>query len=77
MKNLACEIKYRSQTTQMRDVPGLIDLCHQKPSIHHSYIITKTSQDLGPLQENVMKIPAALFCYWLGEAEFLQKNLLI
>jgi predicted AAA+ superfamily ATPase len=71
------EVKYQSQTVQVRDVPGLIDLCNQKTSIPHGYIITKAPQDMGPLQEKYMRIPASLFCYWLGAAEFVQKNILI
>jgi predicted AAA+ superfamily ATPase len=76
------EIKYQSQTVQVRDVPGLIDLCTQKTSISHGYIITKMPQDIGPLQEKslskkYMRIPAPLFCYWLGASEFTQKSILI
>jgi predicted AAA+ superfamily ATPase len=71
------EVKYQSQITQMRDVQGLADLCSQKPSIKRGYIITKESKDIGPLQEKYMRIPASLFCYWLGAAEFMQKNILI
>lgn len=70
------EIKYQSQMVQMRDVPGLADLCNQKPSIQYGYIITKAPEDIGPLQGKYMKIPAALFCYWLGAAEFTQKQVL-
>ena len=75
------EIKYQSETIQMRDIPGLIDLCSQKPSILHGYIITKNPQDIGFLQEKLthktyIKIPASLFCYWLGASEFIQKNIL-
>lgn len=75
------EVKYQSQKVQARDVPALIDLCNQKISIQHSYIITKSPHDIGPLQEaspecKHIKIPAALFCYWLGASEFIQKNLL-
>jgi predicted AAA+ superfamily ATPase len=70
------EVKYQSQEVQMRDVSGLVDLCAQKPSIQYGYIITKAPQDIGPLQEKslskkIMKIPAALFCYWLGAAPML------
>lgn len=76
------EVKYQSQNVQVRDVPGLIDLCNQKSSIQHSYILTKSPQDIGPLQDpsshkKHMKIPASLFCYWLGASEFEQKNILL
>ncbi len=74
------EVKYQSQSVQSRDVAGLIDLCCQKSSIQYGYVLTKTPQDIGPLEETLpkkyMRIPASLFCYWLGASEFLQKNIL-
>jgi uncharacterized protein len=76
------EVKYQSQSVQKRDVAGLLDLCKQKTSIQHGYIITKSSRDIGPLdepfpQKKYMKIPAALFCFWLGASQIEQKNILI
>ena len=77
------EVKYQSQAVGLRDIPGLLDLCEQKPSISHGYILTKMPQDIGPLlQKNsnlsakLVRIPAPIFCYWLGESEILQKSLL-
>jgi len=75
------EVKYQSQAVQKRDVPGLIELSRQKP-ITNGYVITKSPNDLGlledlPQDKRYMKIPAALFCYWLGESEFIQKNILV
>lgn len=74
------EVKYRSQKVQVHDISGLIDLCNQKPSIQHGFVITK--DDIGLLHEKkqqkaYMKIPACLFCYWLGASEFMQKSILI
>lgn len=74
---LPFEVKYQSQTVQMKDIPGLIDLCSQKKAIKAGYVITKSSQDIGPLEEGYMRIPAALFCYWLGKADYMQESLLI
>lgn len=76
------EVKYQSQEVQARDIPGLIDLCNQKPSILHGYIITKDPKDIGllkdqSLRKTCMKIPACLFCYWIGASEFVQKNILV
>ncbi len=76
------EIKYQSQEVQARDIPGLIDLLNQKTSILHGYIITKNPNDIGlleetSLQKTYIKIPACLFCYWLGASEFIQKSILI
>ncbi len=75
------EIKYQSQEVKARDVPGLIDFCTQKKATSFSYVITKDSGDIGPLREktlekNCIKIPACLFCYWLGQSEAMQKNVL-
>ncbi len=75
------EIKYQSQILQMRDIPGLVDFCSQKPSVPHGFIITKAAQDLGPFEEKssqkkYMRIPAALFCYWVGASEFMRKNII-
>jgi len=74
------EVKYQSQTVQKRDIPGLLELIKQKPMITYSYLVTKSPKDLGSLDEKnktCIKIPAALLCYWLGKAEFQQKNLLV
>lgn len=75
------EVKYQTQTVQKRDALGLLELTHKKPSITRGYIVTKSPSDLGPLKElskdkMYMKIPASLLCYWLGEAEFNQKNIM-
>ncbi len=74
------EIKYQSQTTQARDVQGLSELCRQKETIEQGYVLTKSPQDIGPLGQaipSIMRIPASIFCYWIGESEILQKNFLI
>jgi len=71
------EVKYRSQRTGMRDLKGLLELCKAK-NIEHAYVITKSLDDFGLLNtENVsktkiMRIPAPLLCYWMGECELSQ-----
>jgi hypothetical protein len=79
---LPFEVKYQSQVVQIRDIPGLIALCDHKPAIVHGHVITKDPNDIGILQEKTthktyLKIPACLFCYWLGASEFMQKSILI
>ncbi|MDE3056102.1 MAG: ATP-binding protein [Verrucomicrobiota bacterium] len=64
------EVKYQSQPVQPGNLIGLIDFCKERPSTRHGYVITKNSQDLGRLEEKFMRIPAPLFCYWLGANEF-------
>ena len=76
------EVKYQSQRLQERDVPGLIELCTQKASIQHAYVLTKAPQDIGLMgraspADRCARVPAALFCYWLGAADFSQKNFLL
>jgi len=75
------EIKYQSDKISAKDVKGLIKLCNEK-SIESAYIITKSLNDFGLLNApeapntSIMKIPAALFCYWLGHVELTQNDLL-
>ncbi len=71
---ISFEVKYRSQQTGLRDLKGLIELCQQK-SIDRGYVVTKSLDDFGPLpalpdsSSRIMRIPAPLLCYWMGEAE--------
>jgi predicted AAA+ superfamily ATPase len=66
------EVKYRSHHSQSKNLQGLLELCQQK-KIARGYVITKSLDDFGILgglqQAQIMRIPAALFCYWMGEAE--------
>lgn len=75
------EIKYWSQTVGVKDISGLIELCNEK-SIEYAYVITKSLDDFGLLYAShapntrIMKIPAVLFCYWVGCVELTQNDLL-
>lgn len=68
------EVKYRAQHTGMRELKGMMELCKDK-SIPHAYVITKSLDDFGPIHvtqgvaTKIMKIPAPLLCYWMGENE--------
>ncbi len=68
------EIKYRTQHTAPRDLKGLKEFC-ARGDVSRGYVITKSLQDFGVLDpeqwsgKSVLKIPAPLFCYWLGETE--------
>ena len=72
------EIKYRTQHTGARDLKGLIELCRKK-SVKRAYVVTKSLDDFGLLKDTnlpdtqIMKIPAALLCYWTGKLELSQK----
>jgi len=70
------EVKYRNQHVATGDLKGLMELCNQK-SIQYAYVITKSFTDFGLLanfsssnQTQIMQIPAALLCYWMGASEF-------
>lgn len=75
-KIIPFEIKYRLQHTEPADLQGMLDLCHKK-NLDKGYVITKSINDFG-LRENfqdtkarILKLPAALLCYWIGEAELI------
>lgn len=72
------EVKYRSQHTGLRDLPGLIELCVDK-RISRAYVITRSMDDFSvlPLERDghhieLLKIPAPLACYWLGRSELFE-----
>ena len=63
------EVKYREHHTEKTDFPGLLDFFKEKGG-SRGYIITKNSSDCGLVPwGNIMKIPAHLFCWWMGEKE--------
>ena len=69
------EVKYRAQHTGARELKGLSEFCKKK-AIEYAYVITKSFEDFGPLvlpdvNTKVMRIPASLLCYWMGETELL------
>lgn len=75
------EVKYRSEFTQLRELAGMVEFRAQKKPKQPSYILTKSAGDVGPIKGredlNIMRIPAAIFCYWLGRSEILGKSLLL
>lgn len=81
-KMVPIEIKYQADV-QAKHVPGLIELINTKGSNIQGYIATKTPSDLGPIkiglheEKVILKIPASLLCFYLGQAEFRQQNLLL
>jgi uncharacterized protein len=65
------EVKYRSQHTDARDLKGLAQFCEEK-RVRRGYVITRELSDFGitELQGTpILKIPAALACYWLSRSE--------
>ncbi len=73
------EVKYRAQHTAQRDLKGLLELCQQK-SIDRGYVVTKSLDDFGVIPDlpdsntRILRIPAPLLCYWMGESELTQPD---
>lgn len=71
------EIKYRSQHTTKRDLQGLEHFCNEKKT-ERAYIVTKELNDFGLHPDftscQVMRIPAMLLCYWMGQMELRSSN---
>jgi len=72
------EVKYRSQHTSLSDCKGLVEFC-SKRDIKRGYIVTKAIDDFGVIEQQkssptaILKIPATLLCYFMGEMEINQK----
>lgn len=68
------EVKYRTRHTGLRDLKGLLELCQQK-AIDRGYVITKSLDDFGVIPDlpdtttRILRVPALLLCYWMGESE--------
>lgn len=80
-KLIPLEVKYESQLINFKDVQGLINFCRLKDSIQYGFVLTKAPQDIGLLETNercvakIMRIPASIFCYWLGESEIRHRSI--
>ncbi len=72
------EVKYRSQHTSYANCQGLLEFC-SKRNIKRGYIVTKSTDDFGIIEEQnsdspvILKIPATLLCYFMGEMEISHK----
>lgn len=73
------EVKYRHQNTGLGELKGITAFCIQK-KVPRGYVITREMSDFSvlsisdsPAHTQLLKIPAALACYWLGQSE-LQTN---
>ncbi len=68
------EVKYRAEHTGARQLKGLFELFQDK-RVDRGYVVTKSLSDFGVLSatekpgNRIMRIPAALLCYWMGESE--------
>jgi len=68
------EVKYRAEPAGARQLKGLFELC-QDARVDRAYVVTKSLTDFGALSADegiaakMMRIPAPLLCYWMGESE--------
>lgn len=69
------EVKYRERSAGRRELKGLLQLCEEK-QMERAYVVTKALSDIGPLPDvpkaihtKILRIPAPLLCYWMGESE--------
>jgi predicted AAA+ superfamily ATPase len=68
----AYEVKYRATHAKARDLAGLTELCATK-RVGAAFVLSKSLDDFGVLagvgeRTPVVRVPAALACYWLSEA---------
>ncbi|MEI8295402.1 MAG: ATP-binding protein [Alphaproteobacteria bacterium] len=68
------EVKYQSQVPDLRNLKGLVELCRAK-NVEYAYVISKAVDHFGQIpspqiKTKIMRIPATLLCYWMGENEF-------
>jgi uncharacterized protein len=69
------EVKYRHTATEPRNLTGMRQFCREH-QVARGYVITRELDDFGPLTIaeggetlTLLKIPAALACWWLGRSE--------
>ncbi|HVY69392.1 MAG TPA: ATP-binding protein, partial [Verrucomicrobiae bacterium] len=70
------EVKYRGpQHTGVGDLKGMIEFCAEH-KVDRGYVITRELEDFqvmnverGGVKARLLKVPAALACYWLGRSE--------
>lgn len=69
------EVKYRATDTGTGELKGLAEFCGDR-KVSRAYVITKDIRDFCVLplptsngEALVLKLPAALACYWLGQSE--------
>jgi predicted AAA+ superfamily ATPase len=68
------EVKYRHQKTGAGELKGIVAFCTEK-KISRGYVITRELTDFSVMtvpatpEIQLLKIPAPLACYWLGQSE--------
>lgn len=72
---LPVEVKYR-ETAHLGEKDGLVTYCRQTPGVRWAYFVTRQEEDFGVstfpgLETQILKVPAHVFTYLLGQAERL------
>jgi predicted AAA+ superfamily ATPase len=72
------EVKYQTQRASLKDLKGLAEFCQEKHT-ERGYVVTKSLDDFGLLPQEkksiqILRIPATLLCYWMGEMEIRQQR---
>jgi hypothetical protein len=74
-RTIPFEVKYRHQHTGAGELKGIHNFCIQK-KIPQGYVITREMNDFSVLALDdastgpaLLKIPAPLACFWLGQSE--------
>ena len=80
-KLIPFEVKYRLEHIKADDLQGLFNFClNSKGKIEKGYVVTESTHDFGLLhgfeetKTNMLRIPAPLLCYWMGEAELISEG---
>lgn len=69
------EVKYRHENTGLGELKGIDRFCRER-KLARGYVITREMNDFSvlplansPANTHLVKIPAPLACYWLGQSE--------
>jgi predicted AAA+ superfamily ATPase len=77
-KIIPFEVKYQTQRTSLKELKGLQEFSQEKHT-DRGYVVTKSLDDFGLLTQEqsniqILRIPATLLCYWMGEMEIKQQR---
>lgn len=76
MRPVPFEVKFRRASTGAGELKGIIEFCRER-AIRRGYVITRDLRDFSTIPIDtvdggaLLKVPAALACYWLGQSELL------
>lgn len=68
------EVKYREERAGAGHLKGLLEFCRSR-NVERGYVVTRSLSDFGAIPgldgvpARVLRVPATLLCYWMGEAE--------